>query len=452
MSVARSLPVIMPSIPNQRWSCHSCGNCCRSLVGHLFESDRRRIDQQGWEHQLGVAPYVRMGREWVLNKTADEACVFLDANGLCKIHAKYGEAAKPFACRIFPFSVRPVERGWQVSFRFDCPSSTSSLGKPIAQHASWLRELVAGLQHRPRSDEDVADLQPRVRATEAEIDLIFNRFHRWLTASEPPFAQRLIGAARITNTLCAAQFTNVRGGRLGELLDLLFTALPAECSQPPQAPTRRQSGLLRQIAFAHVEHVSHAEATSGRWTKFRKRWQQLRRARRFLKGKGRVPRLRGLGPWALPSSNRAVNSPLADPPVDPAFEAVEAVTCGREDDSIAELVLRYLIARLESRACFGEGYYGWPIFSGLAALWLGVPAAGWLGRYRAACAGRTSVSFEDVACAVGVVDRAATRLPALGAPAERIRVAYLARNDGLARLMARYLPISDDSRSVSLVP
>ena len=52
--------------------------------------------------------------------------------------------------------------------------------------------------------------------------------------------------------------------------------------------------------------------------------------------------------------------------------------------------------------------------------------------------GRTSIAFEDFALALGIVDRAATRLPALGTMTEKARVSYLVGDDGLARLMMAY--------------
>jgi lysine-N-methylase len=363
-----------------------------------------------------------MGREWVLNKTADEACVFLDPQGLCRIHSKYGEAAKPLACRIFPFSVRPTRRGWQASFRFDCPSSTSSKGQPLSRHTSWLRELATHLEQRDEGEEIIAELEPGLVATEAETDLLVERFCRWLQSDDQPVMQRLIGAARLTGTLHLARFEKVRGPRLGDLLDVLFQTLPGENREPLDPATRRQRGLLRQLAFAHAEHVSHAEARSGKLSKLRKRWQQLRFARRFLRGKGAVPSLRGF------PNGRGVR-----------FAVVEGVgAAGDGYREIEDLLIRYAVARLQGRSCFGEGYYGWPIVPGLAALWLSLSAAGWLARYQAALSGRTFLSFDDVAFAIGVVDRAATRLPALGGASERIRAAYLLRDLGVARLLRDY--------------
>ena len=47
----------------------------------------------------------------------------------------------------------------------------------------------------------------------------------------------------------------------------------------------------------------------------------------------------------------------------------------------------------------------------------------------------------DVARALGMVDRAATRLPSLGTAAERARARFLADDDGVARLLYEYAPV-----------
>ncbi|UCC31288.1 MAG: YkgJ family cysteine cluster protein [Phycisphaerales bacterium] len=420
MKTSRSLPVIMPNVANQRWSCHSCGNCCRTLVIHLSDEECKRIDRQGWEEKLGAAPYVYVGRGRVLNKRSDGDCVFLDENTRCRIHNEYGEQSKPLACRVFPFSVRARRGGWQASIRFDCPSVVSSKGTPIGQHRPWLMELVKVLDHGPPEDDDEALLQRGVRAAADEIDMVINRFARWLQSSDLTLADRLIGAARITTTLADTTLKKVRGPRFATLLDLLFNALPGECGGAPAAPTERQRGMLRQLAFAHAEHVTPAEMQAGLLRQLGKRWRQLRDARCFLKGQGRVPQLPGL-------------------PGEATFETVESVGPAidhRRD--IEDSNLRYLTARLEGSSVFGDGYYGWPVFDGLAALWLSLAAASWLARCGAASEGKSSVSVEDIGKALGMVDRAATRLPALGTMTERARVSYLLKDDGMARLIHAY--------------
>ena len=178
--------------------------------------------------------------------------------------------------------------------------------------------------------------------------------------------------------------------------------------------------MLRQLAFAHAEHVTPVEMQAGLLRQVGKRWRQLRDARCFLKGKGRLPQLPGLAGEA-------------------AFETIESVGPAidhRRD--IEDLALRYLTARLEGRSVFGDGYYGWPVFGGLAALWMSLAAASWLARCSATLKGTCSVSVEDIGKALGMVDRAATRLPALGTMTERARISYLWKDDGMARLIHAY--------------
>jgi len=420
MGTSRPLPVILPVVEGQRWSCHSCGLCCRTLVGHLTDEERWRLDEQGWGEELGVAPYVKVGRSWALNKQPDGACVFLDGENRCRIHAKFGETAKPLACRIFPFSVRPVRGAWQTSLRFDCPSVTASKGEPIDRHRGWLNELVQQIAHGKEPGEDVADFHRGVRATVEELRTLTARLWRWLSDRGLPVTDRLIGAARLTETLHDANLKKVRGPRFAELLDLLLDALPRECAQRPAPPTAKQRAMLRQYAFAHAEHVSLAEIRSGVGGRWAKRWQQLRSAKRFLRGAGLVPNLPGFS-------------------AEVAFDAIEAVGGAVERrEEIEDLIRRYLMARIEGRTVFGRGFYGWSAFTGLGALWLSTAAAGWLARYHAAAEQRASVSFENFARALGIIDRAATRLPALGAVSERVRVSYLLADDGLARLISAY--------------
>lgn len=419
MSADRALPVLMPAGVRQNWSCHSCARCCRELVGHLFEEDRQRIDRHDWRAELGVEPYVQVRGRWVLNKRADGACVFLDERGLCRIHAKFGEAAKPVACRIFPFSVRPVEGGWRASLRFDCPSVRASQGQPILQHRGWLAELCRAIPRPGQVRRDTARLGS-VHATVEEMEAVHERIERWLRNNAVPMGQRVIGLARLAGTLSQASFEKVRGGRVGDLLDILLQTLPVEAAEEPAPPAPRQQGMLRQLAFAHAEHVTLDELRAGVLSRWGRRWRQLRAARRFRHGAGMAPRLPGYTQ-------------------DASFAAIEAVRpAGDEGAACAELLQRYLIARVEGRTICGEGYYGWGVVPGLAALCAAVAAAGWLARYHAAVAGREELTFENVGEGLAMVDRAATRAPALGTVAERARLAYLIRDDGLARVAAAY--------------
>src|SRR3954447_4135315 len=88
----RHLPVI------QQWDCHGCGECCREYEVHVTEAERERILSQGWHNDsaIGTIPqFVRTGswfrRRWRLNtRPGDDACIFLNDAGRCRIHAKFG--------------------------------------------------------------------------------------------------------------------------------------------------------------------------------------------------------------------------------------------------------------------------------------------------------------------------------------------------------------------------
>jgi len=394
-------------------------------VGHLSESERARIDEQGWAEKLGVAPYVRIGRGWALNKHADGTCVFLDDQNHCRIHSEYGEATKPVACRVFPFSVREVEHGWQASLRFDCPSVIASDGEPLTHHRSWLADVVRQIP-RARTSGSEAQLSAGLPAEPDELDRVVGAFSRLLRPRTQNLSRRLVDLARATTMLQEARYEKVRGARFGELLDVLLAAVGTDAHEPPAPATPRQRGLLRQLVFAHAEHLTLQQRRANFLSRLNRRRRQLRDARRFRRGQGVVPYLPGFS-------------------VGPTFDRVEAVgPATQQREAIEELVCRYLQTRLAGRSVFGRGYYGWTVFGGLAALWLSMAVVGWLARYAAAADARTALTHEDIAMAMGVVDRAASRVPALGTFAERTRVTYLLREDGVARLLGAYRLTEDE--------
>ena len=94
--------------------------------------------------------------EYRLNHRPDGACVFLGPDNRCRIHAKHGSAAKPLACRIYPFFLVPAGDHWRLGLRFACPSAADNKGRPLADHlaeAAGVRRgcSKADVRHRRRS-------------------------------------------------------------------------------------------------------------------------------------------------------------------------------------------------------------------------------------------------------------------------------------------------------------
>lgn len=425
-------PVIMSDLGTQRFDCQGCTNCCRDLVVHLTGVDRRKIDRQDWTAGLSVPPYVRLGASFVLNHTPGGGCVFLNDDGLCRIHAEHGATEKPLACQLYPFTLEPQLGTIRAGIRFDCPSIARNKGRLIGEHKKEVARLAEELQQAApgqfgNESKSVEIAQGRLLPA-AELDRFVECADAWLADEARSMEDRLIGLLDWVETLSAARLDRLRDKQLGELINMLADDLPQAVQAAKDAslpmPSPRQLRLLRQTVFAHCEHVTLEQARAPFFQRMRGRLDQLARGRRLASGRGPLP------PLARGRTNE----------LSATFEQIEQ--CGPADDisgsACGELLNRYVRARVLSRSAFAGGYYGRPVLEGMAALLLTVPVVGWLARYLAAVDGRESYSGEDIVVAVGVVDRNAGRVPELGSTVARLRLRYLRQDQGLLRLMRRY--------------
>lgn len=427
------LTVLITDAAGQKFDCHGCTNCCRELVVHLTPVDCERIDQQSWRAKLGIEPYVILRGERVLNHRPDGGCVFLQRDGRCRIHVEHGAGAKPLACRIYPFSIETQDGRVRAPIRFDCPSVARNAGRPLARHRVEIAPLAGALEAtQPELLTGGSDrwyLRPDRAASELEAAALIDVLDSRLADRDIPLERRLTDMWQHVSTLRAARLDAVREERFVELVRLLASGRTDDEGVAPSheatEPTARQTSLFRQSIFAHCEHLDLHQARSSGLNAWRYRLSQFRRARRFIRGSGACSDVLG----GVARSTRQVT-----------HAEVEAVAAAGASQSAGceELATRYVRQRLVSRAAFGHGYYGWPMLDGAAALLLSVAVAGWLGRYFAASAGRSSCEAEDFVRAIGVVDRAAGRLPELGSRAAKLRLLYLSRDRGIVRLLRKW--------------
>ena len=119
----------MPRVPRDaRWSCCSSGFCCTLYVLGPVEPDiieglRARKIEQHWP-PAAEAPWFETrpgpnGPAAFLSKR-NGACVFLQEDRRCAVHARFGAEAKPGFCREFPFQVVHDPSGPVVIARPDC--------------------------------------------------------------------------------------------------------------------------------------------------------------------------------------------------------------------------------------------------------------------------------------------------------------------------------------------
>lgn len=415
MAASPSIPLTVLPLGAQRYSCHGCGDCCRDFTVQLREADLAKIAEQGWERELGEVTVEFRGQRY-LKQRADGGCVFLLADGKCRIHAEHGLEAKPLACQMFPFTLAPDAREARVGISFACASVLGNQGASLASHAADVR----------RMSRDVPELGPvrtlldaSTEATPDEAAMVAEAVDRWLRNAALPLAMRVDGLAWLGQQLSAARFATVRGPRLRELMDTLVDALPQELPlHPIESPSGAQRATLRQAAFFRLEDPKIGELR--RVGRVRAVLGQYMRSRSFSKGRGVMPAMGDR--W--PSADFA------------AVERTAALGESAEFAAIEELFVRWMRATVLGGRAWGSGYYGWPVVDGIQAMALNVACAAWLARAHAAASGRAAPGLADVRAAIGRVDRTCGRAPWLGSRAESMRMGFLRIDDGLRRVLA----------------
>ncbi|MCG3137767.1 MAG: hypothetical protein HJJLKODD_01617 [Phycisphaerae bacterium] len=430
----------LPQLPRQRFSCHSCTYCCREPILHLIPADRRRIDQQDWVKRLPAAPYVRLGQHWVLNQLPGQGCIFLQADGRCRIHAEYGAAEKPLGCQLFPFVLWPAESGWRVGLRYDCPTVTLSRGAELSAHASDLRRLAEQLPAL-RNTRPIRLANGRI-ASELEQQALIQQVDRWLANELRSPDERVRGFILLVQLLSDAKYDRLEDERFVELLEILIAALPEELAVAPAiAPvTRRMEVLLRQQLFAHLEALRFAEARRGWVGKLSRMLSQFRRGRQFTRlgideftESSATHGATGFSPREAEIPQLVPGHPTI------SFRALYRIQQADQDRAeIGELLIRYLRAQLLSHAFYGPAYYDWPMITGLQALAARLKVWGWLARYLAAADQQSEIHLTHAQRAIQYIARAAGISPALGSRTERWRLEYFRLHQAGAMLWNRY--------------
>jgi lysine-N-methylase len=420
-----ALPLSLPTI-QQNWSCRSCGGCCRMHEIIVTDAERQRILDQKWTQGDGAPPgmgaFARAGRgRYRLANRADGACVFLNDQNRCRIHAKFGEAAKPLACRIYPFAFHPAGKKVAISLRYSCPTVAANDGASLEEQRKdllRLRDLVVP------ADADVP--APHMSAGEqldwADTLRVVERLRAMLCGeieaedgAERPLAMRLVHLLFIAGMLGQAKFQKVRGERLDELMDALITAAPLETAKSPdqiEAPSSLGLTQFRVIAAQYARRDTLA--TGG----MRYRLGMVLAGLKFTRGKGTAPAMQA-----------------ALPPV--AFADLEQ-PADASQPQIDALMERYYHVKLSGMAFCGAACYGLPVVEGFQSLALIYPLVMYFGRWIARSQGRTTMTLADAQKALGVADHHHGYSPAMAMANFRQRVRWLVKQDEIVKLVAWY--------------
>jgi len=246
--------------PEQRFTCQSCGRCCRRWDVLVTEAERdaynkREVarwfretdrDTEGTEREP-FEPVSGWRGYYRIRSRSDGACGFLSNANRCRIHEELGAAAKPLTCRMFPFRFHPGAGGATVTASFGCPTIVANRGEPLSERSLESlyqehearplltpRELVRGrsidarsisiireslLRMLSRADGGVVDLRANVQRIALALDDLTRR--RVLRLSDADFAEYL----KLTLPYAAASTSAAepaRPGRIGRLMQFGF--------------------------------------------------------------------------------------------------------------------------------------------------------------------------------------------------------------------------------------
>lgn len=412
----RHLPVI------QNWDCHGCGECCREYEVHVTESERQKISEQGWDNDstlAGTRLFVAVGpwwrRRWRLNtRASDGGCIFLNAEGRCRIHAKFGGAAKPLACQVYPFTFTPSGGHWRIGIRFACPSVCDNLGRPVTAHHDDLIRYGMGLEEREgvQQRSDVAPpLQGRQFVPWPDIQHLTNALVAIVDRANEPIELRLRQCLALATICRNAKFDQISGKRMREFLELVLTGLaPTEANAGAIEPPGWIGRILFRQAIAVYARRDHGPRQG---ISKRGRIALLWAAWRFVRGSGRVPRVHAF----LPETT---------------FEAMEQPAGALPQESTA-LLERYYRVKFQSYQFFGPTNFNMGFWEGLETLLLTFPATMWLSR-----AFRDRPREQAVSQALRIVDDNFGYNRLLGTRRQRLSTQLLASRGELAKLIAWY--------------
>lgn len=420
----RSLPVL------QNWDCQGCSACCRHYQVSVSAEERKRIESQGWENDpelRGVPFFVRTGgwfsRSYRLNERADGACVFLGADNRCRIHSKHGSAAKPLACRIYPYSLVPAGDHWKLGLRFACPSAAQDRGRPLADHLGDAREY-GGMLEAEWGLADNLGPPPPLKGSQSvpwnDLFRIIAAISKALANPEDAMERRWRKVLFVASTLRKARFDGkgdpkkqVTGGRLSELLHILVEASEAETPSAEEAP--EPSWVGRMVFRPLLALYARKDTGPDRGVAQSSFQGRLFSGMQFARGSGAVPRVHAEIPTATFADGE---KPL-----------------GALSERSTTLLTRWARVKVESGQFCGPTNFGLGVWDGLETLAAAFAAAMWLARILSA-GGRP---IDDaMTLAVQIVDDNFGFNKLLGSARQKVALRLLATRGELPKLVAWY--------------
>lgn len=407
-------------LPDERFSCHQCTDCCRHWHVELMDAEVQSLPRLSWpqgDALRGVDPLLRLqGRVYLKHKPSG-ACIFLnETNGLCRVHEQFGASAKPAGCRLFPFQLTPTFPGQAaVLSRFDCPSVRKNAGEPVSQRRTELLALAReiglsegkGAKHEPPMDGlSQRALENFVGFMLEHLPKFESHNARSLFMCYAPAALRV----RLANPFVPADFPGLHQTLNQAIADTLALS-------PVPRMTRSTKVSFRAMLSAYLrrdEDVVDSRAS---------RWGRSLAVTMFTMGFGGAHRLGVKHPYS---------------PVRQAGLFSRSYDLSEADGSPLWRMIRN---RLETLTFFGAGNFGLGPLDGLVSLAMVPPltlATAKLfaaGKPDAPAEGKISIDAASLELAIAAIEHGFGRSPLLGTSVMRFYDNLLGNPGAFTRLM-----------------
>jgi lysine-N-methylase len=410
------LPIVL--LPNEeKWDCHQCGFCCRGSLIPLSNFDAEQLRKQNWEQEPQYRSKILVGsREaesgFRLAHRSDGSCVFLNDDGLCKIHAKFGITAKPTVCQTFPLQLIAHEKQAILTLRRACPSAANDLGSEATTQLPFIKQLV-----RDGRLKAEATTPPLLKPVEGRnwktIQSVLDSAGTLLQDERYPPVRRLVHALQFANLLQAAKTKPMSDAQIVELAQTLAELAPEESKplfddrQPPKAYAK----ILFRLAAIYIARLHPQARHQSTWSA---RFQLIKTGWKVIRGTGQTPKIDEI----FPTANMAeLEVPL-----------------GVLKPEIYLPLTRFLETNAGSSMYAISDRQSWSVVDSIRALAIRYPIALWLLRWLTHGRQPTTQDMLHIICAL---DRSQGYEPLCGLN-HRSRLSMLAANSELERLVVWY--------------
>lgn len=414
----------LPTIQN--WNCHNCGGCCKQHAILVTPEEQQRIENQGWENRKDFdhsGPlFVKAGGsrakpQMRIAHQPDGACLFLDEKGLCKIHAEFGEEAKPLACRVYPYAFHPNGNKITVSLRFSCPSVVENKGQSTVQNQAEILKIAKDVV--PDGFKTIT--APNISNSEQRDWRDFQQFNKHIVSlletDDVPLTVRLLRILDWLDFLSEAKFVSLTTNQIDEILEVFSSAVCAKQESIPsdiKPPTRWAKLYLRLLAGQYARKDNYSTVDAG----LKGRWKLFISAMKLTRGTGTLP---------------AFHNQLKSVP----FSALEK-SFGSIPQEAEEILSRYLEVKVRGLHFCGRAYYNVPFIEGAYSQILIIPAILYIAKWIASSKGRTEWIAEDIQQALALADHHHGYSPIFGSRSFRNRVKQLAMHKQIEALLLHH--------------